>query len=207
MNTDQHGLKNKSLIIPVALAFLSLITAASGLAAGSSKAIGSPTAPIVIELFSDFQCPHCKDLHDEALPSLIADFVNTGKVYLVRRYFLLPRPYSRVSATYVCAAERIGKYDQVSNVLFLTQRSWAETGKVDETVSSVLSGADMQKVRALVKDPSITAEIDKDSALGASQSVNQTPTMIIVHKGQRTPIAGVISYSLLKMYLDKVLAQ
>ena len=65
----------------------------------------------------------------------------------------------------------------------------------------------MQKVRALATDPAIAAEIDKDTDLGKNQAVNQTPTMIIVHKGQRTPIAGVISYSLLKMYLDKVLAQ
>jgi protein-disulfide isomerase len=175
--------------------------------AGSSKAMGSPSAPMVIDLFSDFQCPHCKELHDEILPSLITDYVNTGKVYLVRHYFLLPRPLSRISATYVCAAEKIGKYNQVSDVLFRTQQTWVQSGKVDETVSSVLSPADMQKVRALVKDPSITTEIDKDTDLGKNQAVNQTPTMIIVHKGQRTPIAGVISYSLLKMYLDKVLAQ
>lgn len=191
----------------VLVSLLLVIAAAAGVGAGSTKAMGSPTAPTVIDLFSDFQCPHCKELHDEILPSLIADFVNTGKVYLVRHYFLLQRPYSRISATYVCAAERIGKYNQVSDILFQTQLSWAQTGKVDETVSTVLSPADMQKVRTLTKDPSITAEIDKDTALGTSQSVNQTPTMIVVHKGQRTPIAGVISYSLLKMYLDKVVAQ
>jgi protein-disulfide isomerase len=192
--------------ITIALAFLLTVSAAC-LAAGSTKALGSPTAPITIDLYSDFQCPHCKELHDEILPSLIAGYVDTGKVYLVRRYFLLPRPYSRVSATYVCAAEKIGKYDQVSDVLWRTQQVWVQSGKVDETVSSVLSPADMQKVRALVKDPSITAEIDKDSALGASQGVNQTPTMMILYKGQRTPISGVISYSLLKMYLDKVLSR
>ena len=193
--------------ITIALVSLSVVSAAAGLAAGTTKATGSPAAPITIELFSDFQCPHCKELHDEVLPSLIADFVNTGKVYLVRHYFLLPLPYSRVSATYVCAAEKIDKYDQVSDVLWRTQQLWMQSGKVDETVAGALSPADMQKVRALVKDPSITAEIDKDTALGASQRVNQTPTMIIVHKGQRTPISGLISYSLLKMYLDKVFAQ
>ena len=162
---------------------------------------------MTIDLFSDFQCPHCKELHDEILPSLIADYVNTGKVYLVRHYYLLPRPLSRISATYVCAAEKIGKYNQVSDALFKTQQIWVQSGKVDETVSSVLSPSEMQKVRALAKDPSITTEIDKDTALGQSQSVNQTPTMIIVYKGKRTPIAGVISYSLLKIYLDKVFAQ
>jgi protein-disulfide isomerase len=191
----------------IALLFLLVIGAVAGLASGSTRFMGSPTAPITIELFSDFQCPHCKELHDETLPSLIADFVNPGKVYLVRRYYLLPRPYSRISAAYVCAAEKIGKYDQVSDVLFRTQQIWVQTGKVDEIVAGILSPADMQKVRTLAKDPSINAEIDKETALGTNQSVTQTPTMIIIHKGQRTPIAGVISYSLLKMYIEKVLAQ
>lgn len=191
----------------IALAFLLTASVTAGPPPGSTKAIGSPTAPITIDLFSDFQCPHCKELHDEVLPSIIADFVNTGKVYLVRHYYMLPRPYSRISATYVCAAERIGKYNQVADFLYKTQTIWVQTGNVDEAVSKVLSPADMQKVRALVKDPSVTAEVDKDQALGTTEHVNQTPTMIIVHKGQHTPIAGFISYPLIKMYLDKVLTQ
>jgi protein-disulfide isomerase len=191
----------------IALLFLLVISAVAGLAAGSSRTLGSPTAPVTIELFSDFQCPHCKELHDETMPSLIADFINSGKVYLVRHYYLLPRPYSRVSAAYVFAAEKIGKYDQVSDLLFRTQQIWVQTGKVDETVSSILSPADMLKVRAVAKEPATNLELDKETALGTGQNVTQTPTMIIVHKGQRTPIAGVISYSLLKMYLEKVLAQ
>jgi len=192
----------------LSLAFLlSVASSGAGPAPGSTKALGSPTAPIVVDLFSDFQCPHCKELHDEILPLMIADFVDTGKVYLVRHYYMLPRPLSRPSATIVCAAERIGKYNQVADFLYKTQPIWVKSGNVDEAVSKVLSPADMQKVRALVKDPSVTAEVDKDQALGGTERVDQTPTMIIVHKGQHTPIAGVISYSLLKMYLDQVLTK
>ena len=189
------------------LILLSVVSAWTVPPPGATKALGSPTAPITVDLFSDFQCPHCKELHDEVLPSMIADFVNTGKVYLVRHYYMLPRPLSRPAATYVCAAERIGKYNLVADYLFQTQATWVQTGNVDEAVSKILTPADMQKVRALVKDPSVTAEVDKDQALGTSEHVNQTPTMIIVHKGQHTPIAGMINYSLIKMYLEKVLAQ
>jgi protein-disulfide isomerase len=191
----------------IALLSSFLISSAVVLAAGSGKALGSPTASVTIELYSDFACPHCKEFHDETLPSLITDFVNTGKVYLVRHYFLLKFQYSRLSASYACAAEKIGKYNEVSDVLFLTQRNWGISGNVDATVSSVLSPADAQKVRTLAKDPSIAAEIERDTALGTSEKVTETPTMIIVHKGERIPVAGVISYPILKMYLEKVLAR
>src|SRR5271165_6215371 len=126
----------------IALIFLLVASTVTALGAGSAKAMGSPTAPMVIDLYSDFQCPHCKELHDEILPSLITDYVNTGKVYLVRHYYLLPRPYSRISAAYVCAADKIGKYNQVSDVLWRTQQVWVQNGKIDDAVKSVLSPAE-----------------------------------------------------------------
>jgi protein-disulfide isomerase len=194
--------------ITTALALLLAIpAAAAGPSAGSTRAIGSPTAPITIELYSDFQCPHCKVLHDETLPSLINDYVNTGKVYLVRHYFVLKFPYSRLSATYVAAAEKIGKYNEACDVLFQKQQLWSQSGNVDETVCSVLSPADAQKVRALVKDPSVTMEIDKDTALGTSQNVKSTPTLIVVHNGKRTPIELAVSFPMLKRFLDGMLTQ
>lgn len=193
--------------ITIVLALLLTLTASAGPTGGSTRAVGSPTAPITIELFSDFQCPHCKELHDETLPQLITNYVDTGKVYLVRHYFMLKFPYSRLAATYACAAERIGKYNQACDALFQKQQSWAQTGNVDEAVCSALSPADAQKVRALVKDPSVTEEIEKDTALGMSQNVKSTPTLIVVHNGKRVPIEMVVSYPMLKRYLDGMLTQ
>jgi len=193
--------------LAAALALLLIVPAvAAGPSGNSTRAIGSPTAPITIELFSDFQCPHCKELHDETLPSLITDYVNTGKVYLVRHYFLLKFPYSRLSATYACAAEKIGRYDQACDALYKTQQSWGQTGKVDEAVCNALSPADAKKVRELVKDPSVAMEIEKDTALGMSQNVKSTPTLIVVHNGKRTPIELAVSYPMLKRFLDGMLA-
>ena len=57
---------------------------------GSAKAIGSPNAPITMEVFSDYQCPSCRALFEETLKPLIADYVALGKVYLVHRDFPLP---------------------------------------------------------------------------------------------------------------------
>ena len=105
------------------------------------------------------------------------------------------------------AAERIGKYNQACDALFQKQQSWAQTGNVDEAVCSALSPADAQKVRALVKDPSVIEEIEKDTALGMSQNVKSTPTLIVVHNGKRVPIEMVVSYPMLKRYLDGMLTQ
>jgi protein-disulfide isomerase len=193
--------------ITIGLAFLLAASAVAGPTAGSTKAVGTVMAPITIELYSDFQCPHCKELHDDVMPQLMNDYVSTGKVYLVRHYFVLKFPYSRLAATYAAAAEKIGRYNQACDALFQRQQYWGQNGKVDEVVCGVLTPAEAQKVRALVKDPAVIAEIDKDTALGTSQGVKGTPTMFITHKGKRTPIEVQVNYSLLKRFLDGLLAE
>src|SRR6266581_3580569 len=96
------------------------------LAAGPANirrnAFGTPGAAIRI----DFQCPACKRLHEEELPMIMKDFVNTGKVYVIYRYFPLPmHAYARSAAELVCAAAQLGKYPQAADVLFARQSSWS----------------------------------------------------------------------------------
>ena len=52
-----------------------------------AKAFGNPSAPVTIELFSDFQCPSCRALHMQQLPAIMRDYVTPGKVYLVYKEF------------------------------------------------------------------------------------------------------------------------
>src|SRR5271157_2693353 len=107
----------------IALAFAALLPClAASSNADPGKSMGSPSAPIRIEVFSDFECPACKGLHEQILPLVFKDYVIPGKVCLVSREFPLPmHPYSREAANYATAAARLGKYEQVANALFLNQ--------------------------------------------------------------------------------------
>jgi protein-disulfide isomerase len=172
------------------------------------KALGSKTAPIVMEVFSDFQCPACKTLFVTTNRQLMDNYVSTGKVYLIHRDFPLPmHAHSRVAAQYSRAAAQIGKLEPVEEVLFQTQEKWEQSGDVDGTVAGVLSPAEMTKVRALVKGGTLDAAINKDQVLGQGYRVNQTPTTIIHYKGQTYPVVGVVTYDILRSFLDQLLAQ
>jgi protein-disulfide isomerase len=171
-------------------------------------AFGSKTAPVVMEIFSDFQCPACKTLYNATNNKLMDNYVNVGKVYLIHRDFPLSmHAYSRVAARYARAAAQIGKFEPVEQVLFQNQEKWEQNGDVDGTVASVLSAADLAKVRALVKGGTLDAAIDKDFALGQMYRVNQTPTTVFHCKGQTYPYPGVMSYEILKQFLDQLLSQ
>ena len=62
------------------------------------KAFGSKTAPLVLEVFSDFQCPACKTLYATTNRQLIDNYVSNGKVFLIHRDFPLPmHAHSRVA--------------------------------------------------------------------------------------------------------------
>jgi protein-disulfide isomerase len=163
---------------------------------------------VIMEVFSDFQCPACKTLFISTNRQLMDYYVTTGKVYLIHRDFPLPmHAYSRVAARYARAAAQIGKFELVEQVLFQNQEKWEQTGDVDGTVATVLSPAEMAKVRALVNGGTLDAGIDKDTALGQMYRVNQTPTTIFHSNGQTYPFSGVMSYDMLKQFLDQLLGQ
>jgi protein-disulfide isomerase len=169
---------------------------------------GSKTAPIIMEVFSDFQCPACKTLFMTTNRQVMDNYVSTGKVYLIHRDFPLPmHAHSQVAAQYSRAAAQIGKFEPVEQALFQNQEKWEQTGDVDGTVAAVLSSAEMVKVRAVVKAGTVNAAIQKDVALGHFYNVNQTPTTVFHSKGQTFPYSGVMSYEILRNFLDQLAAQ
>ena len=168
-------------------------------------ATGSKNAPIIMEVFSDFQCPACRTLYQTTNRQVMDNYVSTGKVYFIHRDFPLPmHAHSQVAAQYSRAAAHLGKLEPVEKVLFDNQEKWEQTGDVDGTVATVLSSAEMTKVRALVKGGTLKPLIDKDLALGRLYNVSQTPTTVFHAKGQTFPYSGVMSYEILKNFLDQL---
>ena len=160
-----------------------------------------------METFSDFQCPACKQLYLGTTRQLTDNYISTGRVFSIHRDFPLPgHAYSRIAARYGRAAAQLGKLEQVEQVLFQNQEKWEQTGDVDGTVASAFTPAEMNKIRALINSPAIDAAIEKDLALGRTYGVNQTPTTIIHYKGQTFPVSGVVSYDVLRSFLDQLLS-
>jgi protein-disulfide isomerase len=172
------------------------------------KAFGSKSAPIVMEVFSDYQCPSCKAFYMNTNRQLMDNYVSTGKVFLIHRDFPLPmHAYSRVAARYARAAAEIGKIEPVEQALFENQEKWEQTGDVDGTVAAVLTSGEMAKVRALVKGGTLEPLISKDYELGEIYRVNSTPTSVFHYKGQTYPYAGVMNYEILSQFLNQLLSQ
>jgi protein-disulfide isomerase len=174
----------------------------------AGKTLGLSTAPITIEVFSDYECTHCKQLYEETLRPLMHDYVAKGKVYFIHRDYPLPQHVNaRPAACLANASRQVNKYEEVCAALFRQQAVWSATGNIEAAVATVLTPVELTKVRLLAKDPKVIAEMEGDIALGQMIHVSQTPTMVISHKGRSSPVSGYVNYTFLKSYLDDLLSK
>jgi len=173
------------------------------------KESGSPGAPIACEIYSDYECPSCAAFFRDTLPRLVAEYVQTGKVKLLHRDFpLAQHPYAKLAARYANAAGQAGQYDKAVSRLFQTQDIWGASGDIEAQLAPVLSPAVMRKVRDMVAhDQRLDDTVAADQAMGVSDRLRATPTLVVVWKGNRQSISPIPSYALLKSYLDDLLAR
>jgi protein-disulfide isomerase len=181
---------------------------AAGPAVDKGRSMGDPAAPILFEIYSDFSCPACKHLHDFVLPTIIQDYVKTGKAFLVFREFPLDIPahkYSRPAAAIAVAAARIGKYQTVSDALFRDQQAWGANGKVWDIVAGVLTAEERKRVQALANDPAVLADVQRDVDRGKQTPITQTPTLMVTYKLRQQPWTQFADYGLFRGYIDALL--
>ena len=187
------------LLVPLALVFA---------ATKPEIGMGKNSAPITMDVYSDFQCPHCKHFHDEIQPQVVQNYVNTGKVYLIHHDFPLPSfKYSREAALYAIAASHFNKYEAVADALFARQADWGATGKVEDVVASVLTADEMKKARVLVKDPQVVQQLDHEIELGKAAKVNSTPSIFLTRHLRVIPVPANTSYPILSKVLDDLLTK
>jgi protein-disulfide isomerase len=174
------------------------------------KIVGNPSAPVQIDVYSDFACPACRGFHETMLPMLVRDYVNSGKVFVVSREFPLNIPahrFSREAAAWATAAGKVGKYKEAADKLFANQVSWSESGKVAELVLPLIPPMEQKKVTMLAKDPATMQAVQADVNMGMAARVNQTPTLIIRRGAKNYAFAGPgpENYILLKSLIDGLL--
>jgi protein-disulfide isomerase len=195
----------------LALALSAAVLSGSGSPSAQSttnRAVGPVTAAVRIDIFSDFECPACKALHEQTIKRVKEEFAMQGKLRLVHHDFPLPQhKYARQAAILAAAADRMGKFDLVADALFRQQESWSKAGNVDSVVDSVLTPEERKKLREIAKDPAILANIERDIQLGQRMKVSSTPTMIVTHDGKPNPVVGVVSYAVFSKFLNTIVQQ
>lgn len=180
--------------------------------------IGSANAPVTIAFWSDFQCPYCKAVEvggipqipiTPALPDLIKNYVDTGKVKLVFMDFTFLGSDSVTASLYNRSVWALypDKYFAWRTAMYEAQDEEGDQGFGDavsiDKLDATIAGIDAAKVSADVKANTATyqAMIDADKAEAGKVSVNATPSFVI---GTQL-IPGAVPYETLKAAVDAVL--
>ena len=170
---------------------------------------GSDDSPIRIEVFSDLQCPGCRELFLRVLKPVMEEYQD--KVSVVYYEFPLnAHKYARPAARYVSAASKLERQKLLSvyTAIFNDQAIWETDGRVEESVFKALSNEDFLKVRQILMDADSLAKInetiEKDLQLGMSKGVNSTPTMFISYGGKEEKVEGAPTYKVMKQFLNSI---
>ena len=84
--------------------------------------LGDNNAPITIIEYASLSCHHCKEFHENKLPKIIEEYVDTKKVRMVFRDFPLNYPALIGSMLLRCIDKNI-RYDYLS-AFFTLQQNW-----------------------------------------------------------------------------------
>lgn len=195
------------------------------------KTYGSKSAPITFEAFTDYQCPGCRALYEEALKPMINDYVASGKVYLIHHDFpLVMHQYSGQAARWANASAMVGEFGPAEAALFDNQASWEADGNISKWVSQAMPKSDFERVQAIMKDCTTPAPqastpdadplaksgrgcpvdsyIAPDIKRGFGVPVNYTPTYIIFYKGKKiASSSNIVTWPILKQFFDSLLNQ
>jgi len=147
--------------------------------------IGDPDAPITIVEFSDFQCPFCARFHIQTLPSILEEYIETGKVKLVFRDFPIQSIHPNAlpaSVASECANEQ-GKFKEMHDKLFDNQNEWNKQETVDAL--SLFSQyateiqLDQETFDSCLTNGSYIEEIRNDLDDGRDYGVSGTPGFFV----------------------------
>ena len=170
--------------------------------------LGSPTAPLEVIEFADFECPGCGQFSTLTEPDVRAKLVNTGKIRI--RYIDFPLQMHRntwdASLAAACANDQ-GKFWELHDLIFQNQDRW--NGEATRRPRPVLAdmakslGLDMSKYDECMKTDKYRAKVQSHMMEAERRGVNQTPTFVIGDK----MVPGSIPYDTFKKIVDEELAK
>lgn len=146
---------------------------------------GEPDAPVVMEEYSDYQCPFCGRFVDETLPSVEENQIANGEVVLVFYDFPLtsihPQAMTAHQAAYCAGEAGAAAYWEMHDTLFANINEWSGSSTALENFVdyAVAMGFDDGEFTECVTSNKYEARVQNGLDLGRSRGVNSTPSFFL----------------------------
>jgi protein-disulfide isomerase len=165
---------------------------------------GNPEAKIVLEEYSDFQCPAC-GAYDPIIKQLTREF--GSNIQFTYRHFPLRQIHTNadLAARAAEAAGMQGKFWEMHDTLFEHQKEWSNSGNAKEDFVNYAQklGLDAKRFISDLDSKEVKEKVDSDQKSGERLGVNSTPTFLLNGEEIQNPR----SYEEFKNLLQNVITQ
>ena len=166
-------------------------------------AFGNENAKILIIVYESLTCSHCADFHNNVLPQLKEDYIDTGLAKIEFRHFPLDMAAFNASKITQCKED---KSLEILELLYSNQHNWVKGSTIDEMnlhlkklIENKGYKIDFSKC---INNKEIEDFILNDRIEGVKKfKVNATPTIIINNK----KFEKSLNYKNLKKTLEKLI--
>jgi len=148
----------------------------------ASPVEGNENAPITIIEFGDYQCINCDTWFLNEKPTIVKEFLDTGKakMYFLDFPFQGPDSYIASEATW-CANEQ-GKFAEYHDSLYINQGGledgWASPNSLKQFASEL--GLDPEQFNSCLDSSKFSKQVMYNKQVGISNGVDRTPAFFIV---------------------------
>ncbi len=149
------------------------------------SSMGDPSAPVVIDVYSDFSCSHCAEFAAGTEKLLEEQYIKTGKATMVYHTvgwaLEIPSVYQATESAY-CAGEQ-GAFWQFHDLIFANQASLFTSANADlsrtmETFAGMLD-LDLDAFQTCLAEDRYRDVFVADQATAVDLGVSGTPTFYI----------------------------
>ena len=167
--------------------------------------IGNNNAPITIIEYASMSCNHCANFHNNTLPDLKKEYIDTGKVKYVFRDFPYNYPALLGSMVVRCIPSEV-RYDYM-NALYKLQNRWvvSENAITLQELYKIMQTGGMTKENfdTCLSDVDLENKILQEVMAAQSEfNIRSTPSFLI----NGDLLEGDKSIKVFRQILDKILS-
>ena len=144
--------------------------------------LGQDDAPVTVEVWEDFSCPHCKTFDQNVYPQLVENYVNPGDIQYV--FYDFPIPVRERWSWDVAEAARVvqDNADEADAFWAFKDRMFENQGAYSEDVLSSVAeelGVDGDSLLSDVSDDQYRPVVEAAREEGSDMGVQGTPTVFV----------------------------
>jgi protein-disulfide isomerase len=146
--------------------------------------LGSPDAPVTVQVFNDLQCDPCSDWHRDVIAPLISGPVRGGQVQLIFHHFPISAASGYFLGSYgaVAAAKQDDEW-QFIELFFLNQEAAKKHGGADQeflnNIARAILNFNVEQWQNDMKDPDVEQTLKDDENLAADRRFPAEPAVVV----------------------------